>query len=93
MSHLGSPSLLAALLGLSLCGGLAAQAQYLYPDGSIRNSSGIIQSGPDPRRLLPTLPSQQRFLDPNSGTIYDGGGLMRQGPNPQRTLPGWTDGW
>ena len=93
MSHLGFLSLLAGLLGLSLSSGLAAQAQYLYPDGTIRNSTGIIQSGPDPRRLLPSLPSQQRYLDPNSGTIYDGGGLMRQGPSPQRTLPSWTGGW
>jgi hypothetical protein len=93
MRHLGSPSLLAALLGLSLSSGLAAQAQYLYPDGSVRSSSGIIQSGPDPSRLLPSLPSQQRHLDPNSGAIYDGSGLMRQGPNPQRTLPGWSGGW
>jgi hypothetical protein len=93
MSHLGSRSLLAALLGLSLSSGLAAQAQYLYRDGTIRDSNGIIQSGPDPRRLLPSLPSQQRYLDRNSGTIYDGNGLMRQGPDPRRTLPGWTGGW
>jgi hypothetical protein len=93
MNHVTSRSLLAALLGLSLSSGLAAEAQYLYRDGTIRNHHGIIQSGPDPQRLLPTLPSQQRYLNPNNGTIYDGGGLMRQGPNPARTLPGWTGGW
>jgi hypothetical protein len=93
MAYSTSGSLLAALLGLSLTTGMAAQAQYLYRDGSIRNPSGIIQSVPDPRRLLPTLPSQQRYLDRNSGTIYDGSGLMRQGPDPRRTLPGWTGGW
>ncbi|QVL53446.1 MAG: hypothetical protein KFB97_03370 [Cyanobium sp. M30B3] len=93
IAGLTSSSLLAALLGLSLSSGLAVQAQFLYPDGSVRNQNGIIQSGPDPRRLLPTLPSQQRYLDRNNGTIYDGNGLMRQGPNPSRTLPGWTGGW
>jgi len=93
MARLTCRSLLTALLGLSLSTGIAAQAQYLYPDGTIRSPYGIIQSGPDPSRLLPTLPSQQRYLDRNSGTIYDGSGLMRQGPNPERTLPGWSGGW
>jgi hypothetical protein len=93
MAYFTSCSLLAALLGLSLSTGLAAQAQFLYRDGSIRNYQGIPQTGPDPRRLLPTLPSQQRFLDRNTGTIYDGNGLMRQTPNPLRTLPGWNGGW
>jgi hypothetical protein len=93
MTGLTSHSLLVALLGLSLSSGPAVQAQFLYPDGSIRNYQGMPQSGPDPRRLLPILPSQQRYLDRNTGTIYDGNGLMRQTPNPLRTLPGWNGGW
>lgn len=93
MTHLCSHSLLAALLGLSLTSALPARAQYLYPDGTVRSRTGIIQSGPDPRRMLPTLPSQQRYLNPNSGAIYDGNGMMRQAPNPMRTLPTWNGGW
>ena len=93
MAHLTSRSLLAALLGLSLSSALPATAQYLYPDGTVRSQYGIIQSGPDARRLLPTLPSQQRYLNRNNGAIYDGNGMMRYGPNPSRTLPTWTGGW
>jgi hypothetical protein len=92
MVHLQSRSLLVALLSFSLGSALPATAQFIYPDGTVRSQTGIIQSGPDPRRLL-SLPSQQRFLDSNSGAIYDGSGLMRQGPNPSRTLPTWTGGW
>jgi hypothetical protein len=93
MAHLTTRALLAVLVGLGLSTGQGAQAQYLYRDSTIRNYHGIIQSGPDPSRLLPTLPSQQRILNRNNGTIYDGNGLMRQGPNPSRTLPGWNGGW
>ena len=93
MAHLCSRSLLAALLGLSLSSGLAAHAQFLYPDGTVRNQFGGIQSGPDPAQRLPGLPSQDRHLDRNSGAIYDGTGLMQSGPNPARTLPGWGGDW
>ena len=93
MARLTTPSLLAALLGLSLSSTLPAAAQYLYPDGSVRKQYGVIQSGPDARRLLPVIPSQERYLDRNNGSIYDGNGVLRYGPNPSRTLPTWTGGW
>lgn len=74
----------------SFAGAPCLKAQYLYPDGSIRNSYGVIQSGPNPSRMLApnNLPTNQRYLYPD-GSIRSGTGVIINGPNPSRTLPTW----
>lgn len=82
-------SALTLLMATALIG--PAQAQQwglLYPDGSIRNRSGLMLEGPSPSRLLQvqqTLPIQRHSIDLNSGSI-DRGGVLHSGPSPSLRL-------
>ena len=82
-------SALAVLAATAFSG--SAQAQQwglLYPDGSIRNRSGLMLEGPSPTRLLryqQTLPVNRYSVDLGSGSIYRGG-VLQSGPSPSRRL-------